>query len=74
MARVAANLGFSEKCFLILLRLITVMGHAIICPKKGTRKITKIEERRTCRTSKYDNFLSKTKNNISVSAKLTYQM
>ena len=34
MASVAADLGFSEKYFLMLLRVITAMGHVIICPKK----------------------------------------
>jgi len=28
MSSVAADLGFSEKCFLMLLRVITAMGHA----------------------------------------------
>jgi len=33
MASVAADLGFSEKYFLMLLRVIIAMGHVIICPK-----------------------------------------
>jgi len=75
MASVAADLGFLKKCFLMLLKVITAIGHAIICiKKKTTRKISKIEERATCRTGKYDSFLSKTEINKSVSAKLTYQV
>ena len=34
MASVAADLGFLEKCFLMLLKVITAIGHAIICIKR----------------------------------------
>ena len=71
-----ADLGFWEKYFLMLLRVCTALGNAIICPKKNktTRQITKIEEKATCRASKYDHFLSKTEIYKYVSAKLTYQV
>ena len=46
MASVAADLGFSEKCFLMLLRVITAMGHAIICPKKKKRPVKSRKSRK----------------------------